>query len=58
MDLSKKFIAVDIISARKEGGLAELLPSGTNIPFKFTTGEKNSFDVGRDSRYTYLKIHR
>ena len=57
MDLSKKFIAVDIISARKEGGLAELLPSGASIPFKFTTEEENSFDVGRDSRYTYLVLH-
>ena len=57
MDLLKRFTAADIICARKENRLEELLPSGASIPFKFTTGEKNSFDVGRDSRYTYLILH-
>ena len=57
MDLLKRFTAADIICARKENRLEELLPSGASIPFKFTTEEENSFDVGRDSRYTYLVLH-
>lgn len=46
-----------IKNARENGKLEELLPSGANIPFTFADGKANSFDVGRDDRYTYLVLH-
>jgi len=46
-----------IKNTRENGMLGVLLPSGAKIPFVFTDGEANSFDVGRDDRHTYLILH-
>lgn len=47
----------EILRAIEEGRLREHLPSKANIPFEFSTGEKNSFDVARDRNRTYLVLH-
>ena len=47
----------EILHAIEEGWLIDLLPSKANIPFEFSTGEKNSFDVARDRDRTYLILH-
>lgn len=44
----------DIIRAREQKLLEHLLPSGTEVPFRLSDGEENTFIVGRDKRYTYL----
>ena len=49
--------ADNILVSREAGILDKVLPSGTNIPFSFENGEKNSFDVGRDKDHTYLILH-
>lgn len=49
--------SAEIMHAIKEGWLRDLLPSKANIPFEFSTGEKNSFDVARDRNRTYLILH-
>jgi hypothetical protein len=48
------FPANEIIKARKNGTLSELLPSGTEFPVRFANGERNVLVVCRDRDHTYL----
>lgn len=50
----KSFPANEVIQARKEGTLHDLLPSGTEFPVQFSDGEPNILVVCRDERHTYL----
>ena len=52
-----KFNVTDILASREAGMLDRVFPSGTNIPFTFKNGEKNSLDVGRDKEHAYLILH-
>ncbi len=44
----------EIVRARENGTLGEMLPSGTEFPVTFTNGEKNILVVCRDEGHTYL----
>ena len=46
--------ADEIIRAREDGTLGELLPSGTEFPVQFANGERNVLVVCRDKDHTYL----
>ena len=48
------FPADEVIRARKNGTLDELLPSGTEFPVRFSNGEWNVLVVCRDRDHTYL----
>ena len=48
------FPADEILQARGDGTLGEMLPSGTEFPVTFTNGEKNVLVVCRDRDHTYL----
>ena len=48
------FPADEIIRAREDGTLGEMLPSGTQFPVTFANGEKNILVVCRDRDHTYL----
>ena len=53
---ANKIVTAEIIKARENGTLGEVLPSGTSV--KTTLGNKEAvFDVARDSRKTYLVMH-
>ena len=44
----------EIVRARENGTLGEMLPSGTEFPVTFANGEKNILVVCRDRGHTYL----
>jgi len=44
----------EIIRARENGTLGEMLPSGTEFPVQFANGERNVLVVCRDRDHTYL----
>jgi hypothetical protein len=44
----------EVIKARENGTLGELLPSGTEFPVRFSNGEWNVLVVCRDAIHTYL----
>ena len=46
--------ADEIIRAREDGTLGEMLPSGTQFPVTFANGERNFLVVCRDEGHTYL----
>ena len=48
------FPADEIIQARETGALGEMLPSGTEFPVRFASGERNVLVACRDTRHTYL----
>ena len=55
MDIKNSpFPADEIIQARGDSTLGEMLPSGTEFPVTFANGEKNILVVCRDRDHTYL----
>ena len=48
------FPADEIIQARRDGTLGEMLPSGTEFPVTFANGARNVLVVCRDMGHTYL----
>ena len=51
---SSPFPTDEIVRARENGTLDEMLPSGTEFPVTFANGEKNILVVCRDRDHTYL----